>query len=439
MCRLYGFRSTHPTRVECSLVHSQNALMVQSRTDSTTGRSHGHGWGIAVYENRFPLVSREAWDAYHNEAFRDAAARVYSKTVIAHVRRATVGGTSIDNTHPFVDGEWSFAHNGTIPNFESIRTRMLGAMSPAHRDAIAGETDSEHLFRLFLSRLDEGAGTVEDAMTNAAIDVITWCREVDAAARIGLNVIATNGRELLGLRWGRTLYHVERIGVSDCEICRYPHILTRQPDGYRALVVASEPLTHGETWAVVPDGSVFAATGECALRCRPLGPTPDTPDTGDAPTMAAPVRTTLIDEFMVDHRALAEGLGRLIAAIEAQDGDLARTEADRIDRNSGAHIAFEESDLYPAIGAEPSMYDDHREGLTLLREVLATSGGISASVGTRLIEDAEAMLAHMEDCGVLLFRVRTLSPLIQSRLEDRLISWRTAAPRWTEYASVRHP
>ena len=439
MCRLYGFRSTHPTRVECTLVHAQNALMVQSRTDATTGRSHGHGWGIAVYENRFPVVSREAWDAYQNEAFRDAAARVYSTAVIAHVRRATVGGTRIENTHPFVYGEWSFAHNGTIPHFSAIRTRMLESMSSTHRDAIAGETDSEHLFRLFLSLLDQGAGTAEDALTQAAVDVITWCREVDADARIGLNVIVTNGRELLGLRWGRTLYRVERSGVSDCEICRYPHMLTRQPDGYRALVVASEPLTHGETWAEIPDGSVFVASGECALRLHPLGPRPETPTAGPGPTMAAPIRTTLIDEFMVDHRALAEGLRRLITAIEARDGDLARAEADRIDRNSGAHIAFEESDLYPAIGAEPSMYDDHREGLTLLRRVLGTSGEIPASVGGGMIRDAEGMLAHMEDCGVLLFRVRTLAPVIQSQLEDRLISWREDAPRWTEYASARHP
>ena len=34
---------------------------------------------------------------------------------------------------------------------------------------------------------------------------------------------------------------------------------------------------------------------------------------------------------------------RSIAAIEARDSDVARAEADRIDRNSGAHIAFEEA------------------------------------------------------------------------------------------------
>ena len=30
MCRLYAFRSNHPTRLKCSLVLAQNALMLQS-------------------------------------------------------------------------------------------------------------------------------------------------------------------------------------------------------------------------------------------------------------------------------------------------------------------------------------------------------------------------------------------------------------------------
>ena len=33
MCRLYGFRANEPTKVECTLVHAQNALIVQSRED----------------------------------------------------------------------------------------------------------------------------------------------------------------------------------------------------------------------------------------------------------------------------------------------------------------------------------------------------------------------------------------------------------------------
>ena len=71
MCRLYGFRANEPTKVECTLVHAQNSLMVQSRED-LAGYEHAQGWGVATYEDRRPHVERQAWAAYHGEHFRRA-------------------------------------------------------------------------------------------------------------------------------------------------------------------------------------------------------------------------------------------------------------------------------------------------------------------------------------------------------------------------------
>ena len=68
MCRLYAMRANEPTRVECGLVHSQNALMQQSKGDST-GLMHGHGWGVADYPDGVPVVEKQTWAAYHGEHF----------------------------------------------------------------------------------------------------------------------------------------------------------------------------------------------------------------------------------------------------------------------------------------------------------------------------------------------------------------------------------
>ena len=57
MCRLYGFRGNEPTKVECSLVYAQNALLAQSTGDER-GEAHLDGWGIAVYEDGWPEVER---------------------------------------------------------------------------------------------------------------------------------------------------------------------------------------------------------------------------------------------------------------------------------------------------------------------------------------------------------------------------------------------
>jgi len=100
MCRLYALKANEPTRVKCSLVHAQNAQMAQSAGDSE-GLVHGHGWGVADYANGVPLIEKQTWAAFQGVHFARKAARVYARTVVAHVRRATVGIQSIENTHPF--------------------------------------------------------------------------------------------------------------------------------------------------------------------------------------------------------------------------------------------------------------------------------------------------------------------------------------------------
>ena len=258
MCRLYGFRATEATKVECTLVHAQNALLAQSRGD-LAGLTHTHGWGIATYEGETPHVERQAWAAYHGEHFQRAAARAYATTVIAHIRRATVGGPRLENTHPFNDGRWTFAHNGTVPHFDRVRERLLAVTSPRHRAAIQGETDSEHIFRYAMTLIDaQRTGSAADVVRRVVQDVERWTREIDANARIGLNVMLSDGEQLAGARLGRTLVYVVRNGIYDCEICGFPHIRHDPHRDYRAIEVASEPLTH-ETWQEVPERSVWEA------------------------------------------------------------------------------------------------------------------------------------------------------------------------------------
>jgi glutamine amidotransferase len=92
--------------------------------------------------------------------------------------------------------------------------------------------------------------------------IVAWCHEIDRDAEIGLNVIMTDGVTLIGTRWGRSLYYTERDGVYDCEICGFPHVHQDANRSYRALVVASEPITH-ETW-------IYRITRDLKWDCEPL-------------------------------------------------------------------------------------------------------------------------------------------------------------------------
>lgn len=269
MCRLYAMHANEPTRVECALVVAQNALITQSQGDRE-GLTHGQGWGVADYPDGVPLVEKQAWAAYHGEHFKKKAARVYARTVVAHVRRATVGSPSLENTHPFEHGRWIFAHNGTVPGFDELRHRFLEEMNPLHRSEIQGTTDSEHIFRLILSRwMHQPATDLIETVSQTLEQIAGWARQVKPGANIGLNIVLTDGDQLVGSRLGRTLFFIERREMYHCRICGKPHVHHDPKQAYRAVEVASETITD-EDWKGIPDGTVYSADPDYRLRFRPM-------------------------------------------------------------------------------------------------------------------------------------------------------------------------
>jgi predicted glutamine amidotransferase len=129
------------------------------RSLSCLSREHPDGWGIAVYES-----GREHWMLHKHPAcagsddrFADVAVTATGHSMVAHIRKRTVGPIGMDNTHPFHRGRWVFAHNGTIDELDALRSRT----SPARRAEVVGTTDSELFFAYLLSRLDDEGGAEE--------------------------------------------------------------------------------------------------------------------------------------------------------------------------------------------------------------------------------------------------------------------------------------
>ena len=92
---------------------------------------------------------------------------------------------------------------------------MLAAMTDRHRTAIAGDTDSEHVFRLILTLHDEQPHRpIVETLRIGVRRVLDWCAEAAPGVGIGLNLILTDGDTVVGTRWGRTLHTLTREGVS---------------------------------------------------------------------------------------------------------------------------------------------------------------------------------------------------------------------------------
>lgn len=291
MCRLYALQATHPTRAACELLDAQNALLAQSRKDAR-GLSNPHGWGMASLTNGTTRCVRQVEPASQSASYREQALRLEGTTLMGHVRRATVGEPSHDNTHPFRRGPAFLIHNGHVPAFDDVRPRLLDRLADEHRYTIQGTTDSEHIFALLLQLRDEQPDVPIHEVTRRAVLILqAWVRDAAENVHTGissvpfddldtvsdeiihntlaLNLLWTDGTWLGGARLNRSLWSLRRTTSYVCPICGDDHTDAPPSEPYRATALASERITD-EDWQRVPNGSVFHVADDGVLDHYPL-------------------------------------------------------------------------------------------------------------------------------------------------------------------------
>jgi predicted glutamine amidotransferase len=181
MCRILGCVSAEPISIEHELLHAENPLIQQSE-------DHDSGWGMAVYrqaDSEQPELVRFPEAAYADGEFRRATS-MHGRIFNAHLRRATLGGLTLVNTHPFVLGEYSFSHNGTI-----IRYPKLLEPSVARPQ---GETDSEHMFNWLMCHYDSSNPCA------SLRKLVQTC--IERSPFSGLNFLFSDGDRLFAYKLG---------------------------------------------------------------------------------------------------------------------------------------------------------------------------------------------------------------------------------------------
>jgi len=181
MCRVFGCVAAEPVSIRHELIEGENALIRQSEV-------HDSGWGMAVYpttEGREPTLVRFPEAAFAGGDFERATA-LRGRIFNVHVRRATLGGLTPANTHPFLLGNYSFGHNGTVIAYP--RLLEPGVAPPA------GETDSEAIFNYLMRYFDPAdvSGSLRRAMSAV----------IARSAFSGLNFLFSDGERLYAYRLG---------------------------------------------------------------------------------------------------------------------------------------------------------------------------------------------------------------------------------------------
>jgi glutamine amidotransferase len=283
MCRIFAFRSRVDLKVQRSLVKAENALHIQSR-------KHPHGWGIAYYltAQRDPHVIKSMESAFTDERFRRVSSFLTSHAVIAHVRKATVGELSEQNTHPFSWNGWTFCHNGTIFGFDEIQDRMRERIHPRFLAEIEGTTDSETFFYLVLSELERAGfnvdtheGPLPDTLWERLGELLGWVRDLSEATGVDereamMNFVLTNGMVMLAARFnGGLSFSTQKRRCADFDICPVPQKVcfgARQPGvQHTHLLLASDPTSSDDVWEEIPNRGLLLVEQDLSLRVRPLG------------------------------------------------------------------------------------------------------------------------------------------------------------------------
>lgn len=214
---------------------------------------HKDGWGIAFFEGRGVRLFIDV----EPSATSPIAALVHtypikSQNVVAHIRKATQGTVSLENTHPFqreLWGEyWVFAHNGNLKEFQPL---LDGSFVPV------GSTDSEKAFCFLMTRLKRRFGEIRptDELFIAALKEFT----VEIAQFGEFNYMLSNGKTLFAHCSTRLSYIIRRAPfgaahLKDEDVAVDFGALTKPDD--RVAVVATTPLTQNETWTSMSPGTL---------------------------------------------------------------------------------------------------------------------------------------------------------------------------------------
>lgn len=264
MCRLFGL---HAGR---RLVPATFWLLDAPDNLAEQSRRNPDGTGLGVFgADGVAVLHKEPVAAWQDSEFATEAHDVTATTFIAHVRYASTGALDVANTHPFLQDDRIFAHNGVVEGLGALdeRIRELGVA-----DLVGGQTDSERVFALITAAVRAHGGDVGAAV----VDAIGWL--AGNVPIYAVNLLLSTATDMWALRYPDTheLYVLDRrhpdqrrLRLRSARIRAESEHLTSQP----SVLFASEPMD-GEDWGLIAPGELVHVDADLRIDTRVAFPEP---------------------------------------------------------------------------------------------------------------------------------------------------------------------
>jgi len=266
MCRFVAYLGT-PILVEEILTKPNNSLIHQSfdalESEMTV---NGDGFGLGYYNKEIrkePALYRSISPAWNDKNLLYNASFIQSSCFLVHIRAATNGAVSIENTHPFHYKENLMMHNGGIPQFDKIKRDLIRLLDNEAFDWIEGQSDSQYILALFMTYLRK---TRSDEIATAK-EMVTCFKQTfksieDLKQKYGVeepslyNIVLSDGNRLMATRYStdpkketRTLYYTEKLSTYTYE--GVLHVIDAH-EARTATLISSEKLNHSDVWKEIP-------------------------------------------------------------------------------------------------------------------------------------------------------------------------------------------
>jgi len=287
MCRFIAYLGK-PIMADELLLKPANSLIHQSYSANEMPEIlNGDGFGIGWYAQSIserPGLFRAITPAWSNRNLRYNAPLIRTDCLFAHIRSATEGAITEDNSHPFRYQRFLMMHNGGIPQFHRIKRKLLNRLDDELFLWIKGQTDSEYVFALLMQQVIELGGLAsrltEDQIRQCfqqTFDIIQQLKEEAgiADAVSNFNIMVTNGRRMFGTRYSsnpdketRTLYYSTGNGF-ECNngVCR----MLKDASTVEAVLVASEKLNDNSgEWTPIPQNHFIAVDRDLDVHLSPM-------------------------------------------------------------------------------------------------------------------------------------------------------------------------
>src|SRR5437868_896885 len=292
MCRALLYLG-RPVLLDNLLYQPDSALIRQSYMPKMLHMLNLAGFGIRAWDPASADPQRAF--AYYSQSLpvfdrnlQNLAQKIRPSCVLGHVRGvaySTRVEISLQNVHPFhfAGVPHVLAHNGDLAGIAEMRPLLAEHIKPEFRAQIHGTTDSEWIYALFVSQLQDPYADADEAGFFAAIERTLWIlraarKKLSIALSSSVNLFIANGRQLAAVRYCFDFgcYRTEdpaKVHEANLSFLSLWYTLGRDyalHDGEwkmtggaehaDSIIVASEPLTRDTSaWVEVPEyGAMFA-------------------------------------------------------------------------------------------------------------------------------------------------------------------------------------